>query len=95
MCKIDVFPKKNSSLILGMDQTVMMTKEGYTKMVNFMTPGVGVVLGRGHICIIIFFSTPRHESDNLNDLYSDDDQGRFHQICKFCNPLGNGSCASA
>ena len=27
-----------------------MTKEGFTKIVNFMTPGVGVlVLGRGHI----------------------------------------------
>ena len=29
---------------------VMMTKEGSTKIVNFMTPGLGVlVLGRGHI----------------------------------------------
>ena len=29
---------------------VMMTKEGSTKIVNFMTPGAGVlVLGRGHI----------------------------------------------
>ena len=28
----------------------MMTNEGSTKIVNFMTPGVGVlVLGRGHI----------------------------------------------
>ena len=28
----------------------MMTKEGSTKIVNFMTPGVGVLmLGRGHI----------------------------------------------
>ena len=28
----------------------MMTKEGYTKTVNFMTPRAGVlVLGRGHI----------------------------------------------
>ena len=29
---------------------VIMTKEGSTKIVNFMTPGAGVlVLGRGHI----------------------------------------------
>ena len=28
----------------------MMTKEGFTKIVNFMTPGVGVLmLGHGHI----------------------------------------------
>ena len=28
---------------------VMMTKEGSTKIVNFMTPGAGVLLlGRGH-----------------------------------------------
>ena len=29
---------------------VMMTKEGCTKIVNFMTPGAGVLMfGRGHI----------------------------------------------
>ena len=53
----------------------MMTKEGYTKIVNFMTPGAGVlVLGRGHMSHIvkmhyffkIFFSTPRHRSDKLS-----------------------------
>ena len=33
---------------------VMMTKEGSTKIVNFMTPGAGVVvLGRGHISHIV------------------------------------------
>ena len=32
----------------------MMTKEGSTKIVNFMTPGAGVlVLGRGHISHIV------------------------------------------
>ena len=32
----------------------MMTKEGSTKIVNFMTPGAGVlVLGRGHISDIV------------------------------------------
>ena len=48
---------------------VMITKEAYTKFVNFMTPRAGVlVLGRGHISYIvkmhyffkIFFSTARH-----------------------------------
>ena len=33
---------------------VMMTKEGSTKIINFMTPGAGVlVLGRGHISHIV------------------------------------------
>ena len=33
---------------------VMMTKEGSTKIVNFMTPGAGdLVLGRGHISNIV------------------------------------------
>ena len=33
---------------------VMMTKEGFTKIVNFMTPGAGVlVLERGHISHIV------------------------------------------
>ena len=55
----------------------MMTKEGFTKIVIFMTPGAGVlVIVRGHISHIvkmhypgipikIFFSTPRHKSDKL------------------------------
>ena len=54
----------------------MMTKEGSTKIVNFMTPGAGVlVLGHGHKSLIVkmhyFFK------------YSDDDQGRVYQNCKF------------
>ena len=33
---------------------VMMTKEGSTKIIDFMTPGLGVlVLGRGHISHIV------------------------------------------
>ena len=53
----------------------MMTKEGFTKIVNFMTPGaVVLVLGRDRIshkrkmhyfCKKIF-STPRHRSDKLS-----------------------------
>ena len=32
----------------------MMTKEGSTRIINFMTPGAGVlVLGRGHISHIV------------------------------------------
>ena len=51
---------------------VMMTKEGSTKIVNFMTHGAGVlVLGCGHIVKMhyffkIFFSTPRHRSNKLS-----------------------------
>ena len=42
---------------------VMMTKEGSTKIVNFVTPGAEVlVLGRGHISHIVkmhyFFNKP-------------------------------------
>ena len=48
------FFKKSSSLLPGIDQTtkylVMMTKEGATKIVNFMTTrAVVLMLGRGHI----------------------------------------------
>ena len=53
----------------------MMTKEGSTKLVNFMTPGAGVfVLGRGHISHIvkmhysfkIVLFTLRHRSEKLS-----------------------------
>ena len=48
-----------------------MTKEWSTKIVNFTTPGAGVlVLGRGHTNHIVkmhfslkIFSTPRHRLD--------------------------------
>ena len=51
----------------------MMTDEGYTKIVNFMTPGAGVlVLRRGHILHIIkvyqLLSTPELRSDKLSYL---------------------------
>ena len=40
----------SQALIRQTKYVVMMTKEGSTKIVNFMTPGVGIlVLGRGHI----------------------------------------------
>ena len=71
----------------------MMTKEGFTKIVNFMTPGVGVfVLGRGHInhtvkyiiSLKIFFQLPG--INQTNQACSNHDQGRVYQNCKFHNP---------
>ena len=50
----------------------MMNKEGSTKIVNFMTPGAGVVVvqGRGHIKLYsenaFFFSTPKHRTDKVS-----------------------------
>ena len=49
----------------------MMTNEGSTKIVNFMTPGAGVlVLGRGQISHIVkmhySFKNLLHKSDNLS-----------------------------
>ena len=52
----------------------MMTKEGSTKIVNFLIPGAGaLVLGRVHISYIvkkiislkIFFSSLRHRADKV------------------------------
>ena len=63
----------------------MMTKEGSIKIVNFMTPGEGVlVLGRGHINQRVkmhyffknFFSTPG--IDETNQICSNDEQGRLY-----------------
>ena len=82
-CKIDVILKKSSSLLRDwFRQTscvVTMTKKRFTKIVNFMTPGAGVlVLGHGHISHIVemhyFFK-------NL--------------LCKFHDPRDRGFCARA
>ena len=44
----------SQALIRQTKYVVMMTKEGSTKILNFMTPGAGVlVLGRGHISYIV------------------------------------------
>ena len=44
----------SQALIRQTKYVVMMTTERSTKIVNFMTPGVGVlVLGRGHISHIV------------------------------------------
>ena len=64
----------------------MMTKEGSTKIEDFMIPGAGVLmLGHGHISHIVKL----HYSLNNLLLYSKqtkcivDDQGRVYQNCKF------------
>ena len=66
----------------------MMTKEGSTKIVNFMTPGAGVlVLGCGHISQRVkmnyFFKNLLPGIDQTNQVCSNDDQGRVYQNCKF------------
>ena len=72
---------------------VMMTKKGSTKIVNFMTPNVGVlVLGRGDISENALFlkksSSLLPGIDQTNYVYSIDDQGRVYQNCKFQYPRG-------
>ena len=44
----------SQALIRQTKYVVKMTKEGATKIVNFMTPGAGVlVLGHGHVSHIV------------------------------------------
>ena len=71
------------ALIRQTKYVVMMTKEGSTKIVNFMTTGAGVlVLGCGHISHRVkmhyffnfFFQLPG--IDQTNQVGSNDDQGR-------------------
>ena len=56
-CNIDVFLKTNllldsQALIKQTKYIVTLTKEGSTKIVNFLTPGAGVlVLGHDHILL--------------------------------------------
>ena len=79
----------------------MMTKEGSTKIVNFMTPGTGILLlGHGHISHILkmhyFFKNPfalLPGFDQTNYVYSNDDQGKVYQNCKFHDPRVRGSDA--
>ena len=56
---------------------IMMTQEGSTKIMNFMTPGAEVlVLGRGHLSCIVkmhyFFKniifSPKHRTDKVSIL---------------------------
>ena len=44
----------SQALIRQTKYVVMMTNEGSTKIVNFMTPGAGVLLlGRGHVSHLV------------------------------------------
>ena len=51
--------------IIQTEGIVMMTKEGYTKVVNFMTPGARRWPYKSHNENAFFFSPPRHRSDKL------------------------------
>ena len=79
----------------------MMTTERSTKIVNFMTPGAGVlVLGRGHISHIVkmhyyfknllLYSQAWIRQTKYN-VYSINDQGRVYKNYKFHDPRGWGS----
>ena len=63
-------------------------KEGSTKIVNFMTPGAEVLqLGRGHIkwqgIISLKSSSLLPRIDQINLVYSNDEQGGIYENCKF------------
>ena len=64
----------------------MMTKEGSTKIVNFMNPGTGVfVLERGHISHKVKLHYLFKNSSSLlpGIDQTSQDQGRVYQNCKF------------
>ena len=54
----------------------MMTKEGPTQIINLMTPRAGVLAKKKILPGI----------DQTNYVYSNDDQGRVYQNCKFHDP---------
>ena len=76
-----------------------MTEDGSTKIVNFMTSGVGVfVLRCGHIRYMMKIqkSSPLlPATDQTNRGYSDDVRERVHQNYKFHDPQDSHSCARA
>ena len=55
--------KKNSTLLHGSDKLciVMITKEGSTKIVNFMTPGAKVRDHVRDVVIMHFFENLQHK----------------------------------
>ena len=73
---------------------VMMTKEGSTKIVNYITRWAGVlVLGRGHISHILkmhyIFKSLLYSQVMIrqsNQLCSNDEQGMVYQNYKFHDP---------
>ena len=75
---------------------VMMTKEGSTKIINFMTP-VRASCARSPYCenaLFLLESSLHTGIDQTNWVYSDD-QGRVYQNCKLNYPWTRGSCAGA
>ena len=99
-----MFLKKSSSLLQVLFRQskciVIITKEGSTKIVNFMTPGAGVLvlLVRDHISHIVkmhyFFKNLLlyllPGIDQKNYICSNDDQGGVFQNCKFHDLQGWG-----
>ena len=89
-----LFLWKSSSLLPNTDQTNggyrMISKEGTTKIVNFITLRTGnLVLGRGSISDIVkvhyFFQNlfSLHSGiDQIKWEYRNDDQGRVYKNCK-------------
>ena len=73
----------------------MMTKEGSTQIVNFMTSGaVVLVLGRGHISHIVkmHYSSLLLGIDQTNQVCSNDNQG-VYQNYKYHDPRAGVPCA--
>ena len=81
----------------------MMIKEGSTKIVHFFIPRAGVLVpGCGCISYItsknalfLYKSSsllPDVDQTNYVHVYSNDNQGRVYQNCKY-DPQGMGSCA--
>ena len=79
----------------------MMTKEGFTKIVTFMTPGAGVfVQGCDHMSHIVkmhyyfknllLYSQTWIRQTKFN-VYSINDQGRVYKNYKLHDPRGWGS----
>ena len=68
----------------------MMTKEGFTKIINFMTPGAGVLVqGRGHISyimkmhyffknLLVYSGLLFRETKCIVKMTKDDDDGRVY-----------------
>ena len=75
-----------------------MTKEGFTKIVNSISPEAGaLVLGRGNIVKIQYFLSPSCLMDqtNLVCTYIYYDQGRVNRNCNIYDPLGRGCFATS
>ena len=70
---------------------VMMSKEGSTKIVNFMTPGQGFCArawpyksySENALLLENIFLPTLPGMVQTNKIFSNDDQGRFYQIRKF------------